>query len=112
MNSSSGSVAHPPDQVGVGQLELSAGVDPTFVAATREPNHLCLANQFINDYDHRINQDNAPRDLTMRQLYEDRAYKQAMMHAAYAQAEAMTEMAAMLRGYLATYCDPAVFTKE
>lgn len=65
---------------------------------TMEPktHHLALARDYINQYEHRINQDNFYGNFEDRLRYEDAAYKQAIMHAAYAQADAATRQAVAL----------------
>lgn len=60
--------------------------------------HLALAAKHIDNYEERINL-NGPYS-SERKLYEDRAYKKAMMHAAYAQAEAATRQAEALESIL------------
>lgn len=60
---------------------------------------LTEAKKQIDDYDNRANSDSAirdERDALCRLMYEDRAYKRAMMQAAIAQAEAATRQAAAL----------------
>lgn len=68
--------------------------------------HLKLARQQMEEYEHRINNSglnsHAPSE---RQFYEDRAYKRAMMHAAYAQAEAATRQAEVMEDFLEFFAD-------
>jgi hypothetical protein len=65
-----------------------------------ETNHLKLAHQYMEKYEHRINQDSSHSTTEDRQAWEDRAYKQAMMHAAYASAEAATRQAEVAESFL------------
>lgn len=56
-----------------------------------DTNSFQQATGYIEEYERRINRDGP--DSPERALYEDRAYKRAMMHAAIAQAEALTRIA-------------------
>lgn len=61
--------------------------------------HLALAAKHIEEYDQRTRLDKNV-DTPVRQLFEDRAYKRAMMHAAFAQAQAATRQAEALESLL------------
>jgi hypothetical protein len=60
------------------------------------PDYLKLAQRHMDDYERRINADSFRGDILERQAWEDRAYKLAMLNAAYASAEAATRQAAVL----------------
>jgi hypothetical protein len=77
--------------------EQAAAPQPQRIFIVEAKNHhLALAAKHIEEYENRINADRKFSDIVDRQAYEDRAYKQAMMHAAYAQADAATRQAAAL----------------
>ena len=58
-----------------------------------ETHHLKMARRCMAEYEQRINDDRVRfSDIVDRQVYEDRAYKQAIMHAAIAQAEVAESM--------------------
>jgi hypothetical protein len=64
------------------------------------PSHLQWARGYVSEYHSRIERDSwveQDRDVAIRALYEDRAYKLAMMHAAIAQAEQLKRIADALR---------------
>lgn len=66
-----------------------------------ETHHLKAARRYMAEYEQRINDDRVRfTDIADRQVYEDRAYKQAMMHAAIAQAEAATRQAEVAESML------------
>ena len=63
--------------------------------------HLAKCAKHIEGYENRINQkDGRFSDVVDRQVFEDREYKRAMMHAAYAQADAQTRQAEALESLL------------
>lgn len=68
--------------------------------APTDSQHLRAARDWMAAYESRINQENFRGDAHDRQLYEDRAYKQAMMHATYASAEAATRQAEVAESLL------------
>ncbi len=72
--------------------------------ATPEPldtHHLKAARRYMAEYEQRINDDRIRfSDISDRQVYEDRAFKQAMMHAAIATAEAQTRQAEVAESML------------
>ena len=66
-----------------------------------ETHHLKAARRHMAEFEHRINDDRVRfSDIVDRQVYEDRAYKQAIMHAAIAQAEAATRQAEVAESML------------
>jgi hypothetical protein len=68
-------------------------------------NHLALAQRHMEDYERRINADNFRGDMLDRQVWEDRAYKLAMLNANYAQAEAATRQAEVMESLLEFVAD-------
>lgn len=76
--------------------EQAAAPQPQRIFIVEAKNHhLALAAKHIEEYDERTKTDRKV-DTPVRQLFEDRAYKRAMMHAAYAQADAAARQAAAL----------------
>lgn len=82
------------DQVAQGQT--GAAIEdskPVMVnGELQQTDHLHLARKHMNDYANRIDTD-FWGSITDRGIWEDLAYKQAMMHAAIAQAEALQQIA-------------------
>ncbi len=77
------------------------GTYPKTLVIKAQNHHLALATKYINQYEERINDDRSRfSDIIDRQVYEDRAYKQAMMHIGLAQAEAATRQAEALESIL------------
>lgn len=58
---------------------------------------LAAARVHNDEYQRRINLDGFQGDMTDRMIWEDRAYQQAMMQAAIAQAEALEQIATLLQ---------------
>lgn len=65
-----------------------------------ETHHLKMARKYMDEYARRIDSERRFSDIVDRQVYEDRAYKQAIMHAAIAQAEAATRQAEVAESML------------
>lgn len=66
-----------------------------------ETHHLKMARRCMAEYEHRINDDRIRfSDIVDRQVYEDRAYKRAMLHAALAAAQAQTRQAEVAESFL------------
>lgn len=69
------------------------------IAAKAQNHHLAMCAKHMNNYDDRTNINNGMSG-NARQAWEDIAYKRAMMHAAYAQADAQTRQAEALESLL------------
>jgi len=66
-----------------------------------DTHHLKLARRHMAEYEQRINDDRIRfSDIVDRQVYEDRAYKRAMLHAALAAAQAQTRQAEVAESFL------------
>ena len=89
--------------------EVAPQSRPALPPTTPEPldtHHLKMARKYMGEYEHSINGDrNRFSDIVDRQVYEDRSYKQAMMHAAIAQAEATTLQAEVAESMLEFVAD-------
>lgn len=76
-------------------------VAPPVTPEPLDTHHLKLARRYMAEYEQRINDDRTYfSDTAERHAYEDSAYKQAMMHAAIAAAEAQTRQAEVAESML------------